>query len=76
MGIGKTQTALALNHKFEREYVFCRWTQSIEAELEQLARKLKVKVDDEDKSVWMANLFEKLHCIRVRLERVYLFLVV
>ena len=53
-GIGKTQTALAFAHKFESEYVFCRWlisdtTQAIEAELEQLARKLKVKVDDEDK---------------------------
>ena len=67
-GIGKTQTALAFAHKFESEYVFCRWlisdtTQAIEAELEQLARKLKVKVDDEDMSAWMASLFEKLHGI-------------
>ena len=67
-GIGKTQTALAFAHKFESEYVFCRWlisdtTQTIEGELEQLARKLRVKVDNEDKSVWMANVFEKLQRI-------------
>ena len=64
-GIGKTQTAFAFAYKFESEYAFCRWltsgtAQMIEIELEQLARKLKVKVDNKEKSMWMTSLFEKL----------------
>ena len=68
-GIGKTQAALEFAHRFENAYAFCRWfisdtVQAIEAELEQLARKLKIRIDNnEGKSVWITNLFEKLQRI-------------
>ena len=67
-GIGKTQAALEFAHRFENEYTFCRWLisdteQAIETELERLARILKVNVENIDKKVWMANLFEELQRI-------------